>query len=126
VDFTDYGQAEAARQWQLFLKKGTMRALFALRRADGERREVDVAATANFVPGLHLSILRDVTEHRDLEAQLQQSQKLESVGLLAGGIAHDFNNLLTVISGYSEMALRGLDETQPLARNLEEVKRAAE
>ena len=75
----------------------------------------------------------DVTEqvlarHSLIEAeqQLRQSQKLESVGMLAGGIAHDFNNLLTVILGYADITLKSLDEINPLAKNIGEIKKAAQ
>jgi signal transduction histidine kinase len=46
--------------------------------------------------------------------------------MLAGGIAHDFNNLLTAITGYSELTLKRLDQDDPLARNIEEIKKAAD
>ena len=54
--------------------------------------------------------IQDVTDRHNLEHQLQQSQKLESLGLLAGGIAHDFNNLLMVISAYSEMVSESISD----------------
>ncbi|MBA2734763.1 MAG: response regulator [Acidobacteria bacterium] len=79
--------------------------------------------------GIGNDITEQVLSRRRLETtedQLRQSQKLESVGMLAGGIAHDFNNLLTVITGYSELMLRRLDKVDPLARNVEEIKKAAE
>ncbi|ALA60458.1 PAS domain S-box protein [Nitrospira moscoviensis] len=60
------------------------------------------------------------------EAQLRQSQKMEAVGRLAGGVAHDFNNLLTVIRGYSELILTRLAPTDPMHREMEEVKKAAD
>ena len=67
----------------------------------------------------------DITERRQLEDQLRQSQKMEAVGRLAGGVAHDFNNLLTVISGYGHMILRDLPGEDPLHGCIEEVLKAA-
>jgi PAS domain S-box-containing protein len=68
----------------------------------------------------------DITATKELEQQLRQAQKLESVGLLAGGIAHDFNNMLTAINGYSELTLRQLKADDPLRRNIEEIKKAGQ
>ena len=69
-------------------------------------------------------VARDITEHRLLEEQLRQSQKLEAIGQLAGGIAHDFNNLLTAINGYSDLTIKRLESEDPLRRNVEEIRKA--
>lgn len=58
---------------------------------EGKIRHIESTVTANILPGLHLAVLRDLTERKLLEQQLLQSQKMEAIGQLAGGVAHDFN-----------------------------------
>lgn len=73
-----------------------------------------------------VGVARNLSELRRLEDQLNQSQKLESIGLLAGGIAHDFNNMLAAVLGYTELALEEKTESDPDWRALTYIKISAE
>lgn len=76
----------------------------------------------------YLGYIVDITEQKDaeverlnLERQIQHSQKLESLGVLAGGIAHDFNNLLTAILGNADLALLNLSPLSPAKKNINHI-----
>ena len=73
-----------------------------------------------------IEVNRDITEHRQLEEQLRQSQKMESIGTLAGGIAHDFNNILTTISGYGQITLERMSPYDPQRYNIDCILESSE
>jgi signal transduction histidine kinase/CheY-like chemotaxis protein len=73
-----------------------------------------------------IGISRDVTELRQLEEQLRQSQKIEAVGRLASGIAHDFNNLLAIIKSYADFLVQSLAPDDSRHDDVEEIRAAAD
>lgn len=103
------------------------------RRKDGSEFPVEIRVT-EFESGarrMFLSQARDITkrvraeeQRRELESQVQQAQKYESLGVLAGGIAHDFNNLLMSIMGNAELAKGSAPEDSPASHHLFEIERA--
>lgn len=68
----------------------------------------------------------DTTDRLNLETQLRQSQKMQSVGQLAAGVAHDFNNILTIIQGHSELIAGKEKLTPPGEESLDQIRMAAE
>jgi PAS domain S-box-containing protein len=83
-----------------------------------EMRAVPILGQSGSVESI-IKIIRDLTEHRNLENQMRQAQKMEAVGQLAGGIAHDFNNILSVIGGYGQIVLMKIAKDDPLRPNIE-------
>jgi PAS domain S-box-containing protein len=75
---------------------------------------------------LGLALISDISERVKLEQQLRQTQKLESLGVLAGGVAHDFNNLLTGILGNASLALETLSTDNPVRVQIRDILRASE
>ncbi|MBU1565125.1 MAG: PAS domain S-box protein [Proteobacteria bacterium] len=80
-----------------------------------------------------VEVIKDITELKkseknniQLQEQLLQAQKIESIGRLAGGVAHDFNNMLGVILGHAELAQKQLNKAHPLFFNFEEIRKAAQ
>jgi PAS domain S-box-containing protein len=108
---------------------------FTLNRKDGSQVSTEIRTFPVRIEDqlLVLGIARDITERKNaeeerhkLEAQVQHTQKLESLGVLAGGIAHDFNNLLTGVLGNAQLGLMNLSTSSPARKNIEEIEKASE
>jgi two-component system cell cycle sensor histidine kinase/response regulator CckA len=96
------------------------------RNARGENTDTDLAVRFLDVDGASCALIciLNMAARKALEERLRQAAKMEAIGMLAGGIAHDFNNLLTIISGYSQLLLNSVPESE--RTSIEQVLKASE
>jgi PAS domain S-box-containing protein len=113
----------------LATSNSTYRTEFETQTLNGETRTVTMIVSIEPSPGDWSRVIVsffDITDHKRLEEQMLQSQKLESLGRLAGGIAHDFNNLLMIIAGYSELLMGDPGLAPGVRSGLNEIRNAGE
>jgi PAS domain S-box-containing protein len=117
--------------------RGSLESEFRIIKPNGDiawvRERSKIITDSQGEPDRIQRILTDITRYKEaeqkqekLQAQLLQSQKMESVGRLAGGIAHDFNNMLSVIIGHADLALRCLAPGQPQHKTFTQICKTAE
>jgi len=125
---------EIQKRIQHVRDKGSARYETRHRKKDGTVFDVEISTSyLPYTDGHLIVFIRDITERKtveernvQLQAQVLQSQKLESVGRLAGGIAHDLNNLLSPVLGYGELLLRYIGGNATCKRQLDSIIEAAE
>jgi PAS domain S-box-containing protein len=122
--------ADRARFQQAIARDGFVKDYeIVLKRKDNRR--INMLVTANLVrdeQGKIISyrgMMRDITERKQLEQQLFQAQKLESIGTLAGGIAHDFNNILGGILGYASFMKTKIEQDHPFYNYIDTIEKSA-
>jgi two-component system cell cycle sensor histidine kinase/response regulator CckA len=126
------GRANEEQEILATLRRGERVEHFETKRLRKDGQVIDVSlgispirdSAGRIIGASHVA--RDVTERKSFELQMQQTQRLESLGVLAGGIAHDFNNLLTGVLGNASLTYDILPSDHPARPLVQDVSKAAE
>ena len=111
------GRSEKGFEWSITRKDGANRVVEA---------SVSLIKNVEGTPRSFRGIVRDISEKKELEAQLQRAQKMEAIGTLAGGVAHDLNNILGGLVSYPELLLLQLPEDSPLRKSILTIQKSGE
>ena len=124
LDTPEFAEKVPMRMQQV-IRNGSAVFESAQYRKDGSIMPTEVNARLLELEGeqIILSIIRDISERKALEAQIRQSQKMESIGTLVGGIAHDFNNMLPAVQGNVYMAKKQLQGHPEATGRLENIEK---
>jgi len=127
-DINTLSKREIAKQMNLAVTQKLNHFIFKHRRADGSVRDVEVFSGPLQFHGKYLlyTTIYDITDRLQMEQAVRQSEKLDSLGILAGGIAHDFNNLMTVVQGNIDVALLTLPEEDVACQSLKAAQDAVD
>jgi PAS domain S-box-containing protein len=117
------------QMWDTLARGHVWKGRFINRKKDGSLYEADATISPILDKSGNIthfvSMKRDVTREIELERNLIQAQKMESIGTLAGGIAHDFNNILGIIIANAELAVNDVPDTSPAKEYLDEIRSAS-
>jgi PAS domain S-box-containing protein len=122
-------EEDFARAVDLVRTRGELQLETVLIHKNGHSIDVSLSLTPHIeAPGELVaisSIIRDMTQRRQVETQMRQAEKLQSVGTLAGGVAHEVNNQMTVVLGFGHFVLEALGPEHPQATDVQSMVAAA-
>ncbi|RBW69001.1 ATP-binding protein [Bacillus taeanensis] len=90
-------------EWPSFIKEGTFKGETEVVRSDGLIQQVEYNAKAHILPDVHLAIIRDIKERKEIEDRLRNTETLKAIGELAAGIGHEIRNPLTSLKGFIQL-----------------------